>query len=54
MSQNVRCDVRERRVLEDLLPIVGEAAKGIIVAISWEDKCAGRCLSTLLKKLDNG
>ena len=37
MSQDVARDIRERRALEDLLPMVRETAERIVVALAGED-----------------
>ena len=53
VSQDVGRDIGERRVLEDLLPVVRETAERVVVAIAGEDICAGGCLPTRFEKLDN-
>src|SRR6266851_4735807 len=40
VAQDVGSHVRERRVLEELLPMVGEAAERVVLALPREDVCA--------------
>jgi len=54
VPQDVGRDVRERRALEYLLPVVWETAERVVVAVAGEDICAGGCLPTRFKELDNG
>lgn len=41
VPQYMRCDIGERRIAEDLLPMIGETAERVIGALAWEEVSAG-------------
>ncbi len=53
VAQDVRRHTSEWRVLENLLPMVGEAAKGIVLAVAREDVGILPILAPFLEILDH-
>jgi hypothetical protein len=54
VAQDVRRNVGQRRVLEDLLPMIREAAEGVVLSLAREDIGARQALAALLEILDDG
>src|SRR6266478_5114659 len=49
----MRCHIRQRGVLEDVLPLVREAAKRVVLTLPWEDVCADIVGAPSLEIFDN-
>src|SRR5262245_48903744 len=54
MMQHLRRGVRQWRALEDLLPVVRDAAERIVLALTWKDINANCAYAPAFEILDDG
>jgi hypothetical protein len=54
VAQDMRRDIRKRRLSEKLLPMIGEATKAVVGSISWKDIGSELLRPSRLQELHHG